>query len=603
MSFLISYQALEKSYNEKPLFANLSLGFCEGEKVGLIGANGSGKSTLLRIFAGEEEPDQGIRSIKKFTRIVYLPQVDRFDEDADVETELRRALSDREMEEHQKYTRVQKIMGLGQFPAPGEIISALSGGWRKRLAICRALIQEPDILFLDEPTNHLDIEGILWLENVLKNASFAFVLVSHDRYFLENITNKIVELGRIYPEGFFKSNGNYSEFLRQRSAFLKTQEDRENRLANVMRQERNWLSHGPKARTTKAKFRIEKAGVLEEELKNIHFRNQQNKRVDFGFDSTGRSTKILLEADNLGISLGGSQLFKNLSIKLKPGTRVGLLGKNGTGKSTLIHLFEQTKRPDEGSIETVDGLKIVTFDQNRKRLNASDRLRTALSPLGDSVVYRGESIHVVTWAKRFLFTPDQLDLPVGRLSGGEQARILIARLMLVPADVLLLDEPTNDLDIPSIEVLEETLLEFPGAMVIVSHDRFFLDRVTDRVIGFDGCGNASIFADHFQWLNACGEKKTEKKEPKAVPKKPEKSITEKKLSVKFKLELEQMEEKILQAEERVSEIESMLQTPLVLNDPALLKEKCEQLREAQERVEALFERWQELEALKASCRS
>ncbi|MBU0994204.1 MAG: ABC-F family ATP-binding cassette domain-containing protein [Proteobacteria bacterium] len=598
MSYLISYQSLEKSYQDLPLFTNLTLGFSEGEKVGLIGANGSGKSTLLKIFAGEVEPDKGVRSMKKHTRVVYLPQIDKFDDENSVEDALFSAMSDMVLEEHQKYTAVQKTIGLGEFTNPDQKTNSLSGGWRKRLAICCSLIRQPDILFLDEPTNHLDIEGILWLETILKNASFSFVLVSHDRYFLENITNKIVELGRLYPEGCLKVNGNYSEFVRKRSEFLKTQKDKESALANVVRQERNWLAHGPKARTTKAKFRIEKAAMLGEELKDIHHRNQQNKTVEFNFDSTNRKTKNLLVATNIGISMGGASLFKNLSFKLKPGTRIGLLGRNGSGKSTLIRILAQSIKPDEGAIETADTLRMVTFDQNRQKLDQEAKLRTALSPAGDAVVYRDRSVHVVTWAKRFLFSPDQLDLPVGRLSGGEQARILIAHLMRQPADILLLDEPTNDLDIPSIEVLEESLSEFPGAVVIVSHDRFFLDRLTDMIIGFDGKGNAGIFADYFQWLEACGTRKPEKKEAKPQPAKKAPTSAEKKFSFKHQYELDRIEETILKAEENVSLLEEDVQNPSIINDPVRMKLCCEKLKDAQEKVEHLYARWQELESYK-----
>ena len=603
MSYLISYQGLTKTYHDRPLFSNLSLGFSEGERVGLIGANGSGKSTLMKIFVDEAEPDDGVRYIKKHTRITYLPQTDRLNQDHTVEEALILALEGRGMEPHLKYTLAGKTMGIGEFADPTQKVHSLSGGWRKRLAICCALITEPDILFLDEPTNHLDIEGILWLESLLKSPPFSFVLVSHDRYLLENVTTAIIELGPIYPDGYLKVKGNYTYFLRQRGQFLKTQKDRESVLANLMRQEQNWLQHGPKARTTKAKFRIDKAAKMGERLKDIHYRNQQNKTVDFNFDATRRKTKNLLWAKNLSMSMGGQALFSGLSLKLTPGTKLGLLGKNGTGKSTLIRILEQVISSDEGHVEIADGLKIVAFDQDRCKLDQEAPLRTALSPEGDAVVYQGRSVHVATWAQRFLFRPDQLDLPVRRLSGGEQARILIADLMRRPADVLLLDEPTNDLDIPSIEVLEESLAEFPGAVVVVSHDRFFLDRLTDGIIGFNGRGNALIYADYLQWIDALTTAQTDIKNKKPSPEKkaarPAPQKAEKKFSYKHQYELDHIEEHIMQAEQTVAELEEKVQNPDIMADPSQLNACCDELKTAQEKVEQLYARWQEIESLKA----
>lgn len=318
-------------------------------------------------------------------------------------------------------------------------------------------------------------------------------MISHDRYFLENCTNRIVELGPQYPEGYIKIDGNYSEFLRRKQSFLEGQANHEAALANRMRRELEWLSRGPKARSTKAKYRKDDAQRLQEELQQVRQRNSQNKTVNIDFSGTERKTKKLLELKGIKKSLGNKILFEDVNLILSPGVRLGLLGRNGTGKSTLLHILQGNLEADSGQIKKAEAVKIVLFDQKREQLNLDHSLRKALSPAGDSVVYRGQSIHVNGWAKRFLFRPDQLETPIGKLSGGEQARILIARLMLQPADILLLDEPTNDLDIPSLEILEESLIDFPGSIVLVTHDRYLLDQVTNRILGLDGEGGVYNF--------------------------------------------------------------------------------------------------------------
>lgn len=591
-TILASITGLSKTFTAQPLFTNISLGFSEGERMGLIGPNGSGKSTLLKIIAGVEDPDQGEIHQRKNIRIVYLPQEERFDPTLTVEKILLAALPE-DVPGADRFQRVQKMASQLEFEDTAATAGTLSGGWRKRLALACALIQEPDLLLLDEPTNHLDLEGILWLEKLLSGVTFAFVLVSHDRVFLENVTNRIVELNRVYPEGYLRVEGSYSTFLDKRESSFAAQEVREQVLSNKVRREIEWLRRGPKARTTKAQARIDSAGQLQSELAEVKSRNAMKQTVGISFDATGRKTKRLLEGLGLGLTLGGRKLFSDLDILLSPGTRLGVMGHNGAGKSSLMHVLHGTLQPDQGTLRRADDLKVVFFDQKREQLNPDDTLRQALAPTGDTVVFQDRALHVVTWAKRFLFRPDQLGLPVSMLSGGERARVLIARLMRTPADVLLLDEPTNDIDIPTLEVLEEGLREFPGAIVLITHDRYLLDTLCDRLLALDGSGEAQWFADHAQWLaarNADG-KADDKPAAKSTKPKPRKN----KLSYGEQRELDVMEEMIFRAEEDELTVRKALEDPEIACNAEKLTTLADQLRQAEEEVARLYRRWDELE--------
>jgi ATP-binding cassette subfamily F protein uup len=590
---LVQCSALSKSYTVSPLFTALTLGFFEGERMGLIGPNGSGKSTLLKILAGIEAPDTGEIIRKRGLRLVYLPQADEFDPELTIEQSLVEALEGRtERLQHMRET-VQR-MGFGELGRP---VGALSGGWRKRLAIARSLIREPDLLLLDEPTNHLDLEGILWLEGLLKKAPFAFVLVSHDRTFLENAANRIVELNRLYPDGLLRVEGGYSAFLEKRAAFVLAQNRQEAALSNKLRREIEWLRRGPKARTTKAKHRIDSAHALQEEWSAVRARTSLDRQARIEFDATGRRTRKLLQATGIALARGGSRLFAGIDLTLSPGSCLGILGPNGSGKSSLLQLLSGELKPDAGSIVRAEGLQIVVFDQKREQLDPARTLKEALCPSGDAVVFQGRQLHVVSWAKRFLFAPDQLPLPVGRLSGGEKSRLLIARLMLQPADILLLDEPTNDIDIPTLDMLEESLMEFRGAIVLITHDRLLLDNLSDRLLCLDGRGAARFFAGHDQWLAAQSEADAQR----ALDRKPLKPAKAKPMRLPYKeqTELNRMENAIEKAEAAASALRLELENPAIASDAARLGELYGQLEEALAKIARLYERWSELEALRA----
>ncbi|HYO13151.1 MAG TPA: ABC-F family ATP-binding cassette domain-containing protein [Thermoanaerobaculia bacterium] len=597
-ALLLSCESLGKGYGARPLFEGLSFGLSEGDRVGLIGPNGSGKSTFLRILAGLEEPDSGSIALRRGTRFGYVPQDPTFPSGKTVEEVLMEALADDPAEEFEKAARAAVILGKTGFGDLSQAVDILSGGWKKRLAIARELVKDPDVLLMDEPTNHLDVEGILWLEDLLRSEPLAFLVVSHDRYFLENVATRMLELDRRYPEGLFQSPGTYSDFLEKRDEILRNQAEYQASLANRVRREVEWLKRGAKARTTKAKGRIQEAERLIAELREMKDRTgpAASARAGIDFDASGRKTKKLLVAHGLAKSFDGRRIVSGLDMKLVPGMKLGLLGPNGSGKTTLLSLLDGTLPPDAGTIERADWLKTVRFEQGRDTLDKTVSLRRALAPEGDSVLYQGRPVHVASWAKRFLFHSEQLDTPVSRLSGGEQARILIARLMLQPADLLILDEPTNDLDIATLEVLEESLQEFPGALVLVTHDRYLLESVSTLVLALDGKGNAEYFADYAQW-----EERRKQPEPAVKPaarpqsSPPKEKTTTKKLSYKDKLEWEAMEEKILEAEDAVAAAQAAVDDPAVATDPAELQARCAALEEARREVERLYARWAELE--------
>jgi ATP-binding cassette subfamily F protein uup len=425
-------------------------------------------------------------------------------------------------------------------------------------------------------------------------------VVSHDRYFLENAATEVAEINRAYPDGMFRAEGAYADFLEKREAFLEAQSEQQAALANRVRREVEWLRRGPKARTGKSRARTDAAHALMGELAEVSARNAKaTTRIDF--TASGRKTRKLIRAEAIAKRLGGRQLFRDLSFSLAPGMRLGLAGPNGSGKTTLLRVLKGEIDADTGMLERADGLRVVYFDQGREQLDPLARLREGLGAHGDSVIYRDRAIHIAGWAKRFLFRPEQLDTPVGRFSGGERARIVIARLMLQPADVLLLDEPTNDLDIPTLEVLEESLTDFPGALVLVTHDRYMLDRVSTVVLGLDGEGGAEVFADYSQWEQARAAKpgrvqpETQTDRPEAYPAAPRK-----KLAYLEAREWERMEQRILEAEQSLEAARAAMQAPEVVSDGLALQQRYAEMQAAEAEVEKLYARWAELEGKKGA---
>jgi ABC transport system ATP-binding/permease protein len=600
---IINAQAIAKAYGASPLFEDISFTVSEGDRIGLIGPNGSGKSTLLGILYGGIEPDSGVVAVRRHTRLSYVIQDSQFATGETVRSVVMKALERSAVPEAERAGRLFETLGRASFEDFDAHAASLSGGWRKRLAIAEALVQQPDVLLLDEPTNHLDLEGIEWLEELLRAETFACVVVSHDRYFLENVATQTVELSRAYPGGLLRVPGNYSTFLVQKEEFLRAQEKHQEALENRVRTEIEWLRRGPKARATKAKARIDNANRLITELADLNTRTRTaSAKIDFL--ATDRKTKRLVELENVRYEIGGRTLFADLDFIFTAGKRVGLVGPNGSGKTTLLRLLRGELQPTSGEIRRADFLRVVYFDQNRV-LDPDVTLRRALAPDSDAVVYQDRVVHVASWAARFLFTGDQLNQPVGRLSGGERARVLIAQLMLQPADLLLLDEPTNDLDIPTLEILEESLLEYTGALVLVTHDRYMLDRVSTMVLGLDGRGGAESFADYLQWEewqaqssqparaeNGRGENDGS---PMAKPAKAAESSGKKKLSYLEAREFATIEQRIAQAEETLQQKRAAAEDPSIASDAARLLKAHAELEEAQQTVDELYSRWAELE--------
>jgi ATP-binding cassette subfamily F protein uup len=578
MALLLSCQNLSKQFGATILFQNVSLTVEEGQRLGLIGPNGAGKSTLLKILSGAEESDAGEVALRRGVKIASVPQ----DPEFGLETKVGDFVSSD-----------NPWFGMAGFRDPEVRTATLSGGWRKRLAIAAGCGQGPDLLFLDEPTNHLDLEGIVWLERSLRQAPFACVLISHDRYFLENTATHVAELNAAYPDGIFRVEGNYTKFLERREQYFEAERRRKEGLEAVVRREMEWLGRKARARTRKSQARIDSAHALIAELDEMEQRERvSSAKIDFS--ASDRQTKRLVEFEKVEKSLGGRQLFAKLDLVLAPGRNLGIAGANGAGKSTLLKLITGELQPDAGVIKRAEHLRIVYFDQNREQLDPAWSLKQALCPAGDSVIYQDRTLHVNAWAKRFLFETEQLPQPVGRLSGGERARVHIARLMLQPADVLLLDEPTNDLDIPTLGVLEESLEDFAGALVLVTHDRYLLDKISTQVLGLDGTGGARLYADYSQFEDELAEQK--KGAPKAVATGSAKAeAPKKKLSYKDQLEYDGIEGRIHEAEAKVEAKKAEAAAPEVASDHLRIQAVYLEIEALEMEVAALYHRWAELE--------
>ncbi|HEX6765481.1 MAG TPA: ABC-F family ATP-binding cassette domain-containing protein [Polyangiaceae bacterium] len=608
MSPLVSVRELSHRFGARPLFSGVSFTLSEGERAGLIGPNGAGKSTLLSILAGALAPDRGEVSRKSGLRVATVEQVPTLT-GATVREAVRAGLRPHPGETDPE-ARISEWLNRLELD-PDAPIERLSGGWKKRVAFGKALVSEPELLLLDEPTNHLDVESILWLERLLANATFATLTVTHDRLFLQRVSTRILELSPRNAGGLLDVAGDYATFVEVKEQTIAAQELREDKLRNTLRRETEWLRRGAAARTTKQRARIQRAGSLADEVAELGARNRTDTAaLDFqSSDENDNKKRRLIEARGIGKRRGERTLFEGVDLFISPRTRLGLIGPNGCGKTTLLSVLLGKETPTSGEILSADGLRVAYFEQNRESLDPERTAAETVSPEGDYVHFRGSHLHRHGYLERFLFRPEQMAQPVKSLSGGEQSRLLIAQLMLTTANVLVLDEPTNDLDLGTLTVLEEALESFDGAVLLVTHDRYFLDQVTTELIAFHTRpgeeGRVTKLIGLEQWeawhktqtapraksASAASETKPATLEPNRAPGK-------KKLSFKDQRDFDTIEARIVEAEEKLRALEAECARPEVVSNAARLVELDAGMSAARAEVDRLYARWAELDAIR-----
>jgi ATP-binding cassette subfamily F protein uup len=609
MAVLVSVHNLRKAFAARPLFENITFAIESGERIGLIGPNGAGKSTLLKILAQQTSADEGTVSFQRGLRIGYLEQVPSLKPGSTVmEVALEGAAAWGDPHDWECMSVAQEQLSKlaldGQYGiGPESKVDQLSGGWKKRVALARELSRKPDLFLLDEPTNHLDVESILWLEDLLAHAPFATLTITHDRLFLQRVANRILELDRRNPGGLLSIAGDYAHYLESKEQLMAAQEKREVVLKNTLRRETEWLRRGAKARTTKQQARIQRHGELSDEVSELGVRNQQ-KVAKLDFSGADKNPKRLIEARKISKSYGDRVIFRDVSLMVGPGSRIGILGPNGCGKSTLIRALTGREAQDEGEILRADGLNVAYFEQNRDALDPSLSVLKTICPDGEFVDYRGRKMHVRGYLDRFLFSPGQMEMAVGKLSGGEQSRILLARLMLKEANVLVLDEPTNDLDMETLGVLEDCLTEFSGAVILVTHDRYFLDQVAQKILAFNAfdlkSGKIEVFEGLGQWEpwheeQAQLAKSRAKAELAAAKKAAAAPAKKRKLSFNEQREFDSMESNIHEAEARLEKLTAESLLPENAANAVRQGELARDMAAAQAEVDRLYARWSELE--------
>jgi ATP-binding cassette subfamily F protein uup len=620
-AILLSAQGLSAAFGARPLFDGVSFTVEEGDRIGLIGPNGAGKSTLLRILADTAAGEQtlaGQVSRRRGLRVGLLEQVPRFAAGATVGSVIAGGApqADADWEQARDAETVMAKLGLsgaasGPGITPATPVAALSGGWQKRLALARELARQPDLLLLDEPTNHLDVESIEWLERLLAGSRFATITVTHDRFFLQRVATRILELDRRNAGGLLAVAGDYGAYVRVKAETMHAQERRETVLRNTLRRETEWLRRGAAARTSKQQARIARAGQLADEVAELETRN--TKRVaDLEFAGAERRPRRLIEARGVGKRYGERTIFAGVDLHVGPGSRVGLLGPNGCGKSTLLRVLLGEEPPSDGTVLRADGLAVAYFAQGRDALDPARTVANTVCPDGDYVSFRGARVHVRGYLDRFLFSPDQCDMAVGKLSGGEQSRLLLAQLMLREAQVLVLDEPTNDLDLATLSVLEETLSEFDGAVLLVSHDRYFVDQVATLILAFDVKRDGARvipFASLAQWeawrAEAAAAAQAEARAASASAAKPRAADPSppavpaggrRRLGYLEQREYDAIEANIAAAEAALAAAVADSERPENASDGAKLVELLALAAERQAEVDRLYARWAELDA-------
>lgn len=614
MSAYIQLDAISKTFGLDPLFEGLTAQIHKGDKIGIVGPNGAGKSTLLKLIFGDLAHDEGQIIKRKNLRLAFVHQELPLAEDLLVQDAVEDHLATTYHAGAEASLQAAKAISVTRLAVEGRTVGQLSGGEKKRIAIACALIGEPDLILLDEPTNHLDLAGILWLEKLLADPHLTFLVVSHDRYFLDRTIATTWEISSLYEGGLFVSAGNYTKFVTAKDDYLAASSKQLAALTQKAKREQEFLRAGVKARTTKARYRIDAAYALFEQRAALNERLKKDT-AQLAFGDSKRKTKKLLTIEELGHGYDGEQLFSDLDLIIQKGDRIGVVGPNGCGKSTLLKIIMGQQQAAKGSIAEAPQLQKSYFDQHKQQLDLSDTVKGILSDGDEKVVVMGREVHVMSYAARFLFTREQLDHPVSTLSGGEKARLMASKLLRQTADILILDEPTNDLDLDTLGVLEDSLKAFTGAIVMVSHDRYFLEQVCTSILGYDGEGRFRQYGDYRQWQKhyAAGLKKSQPKSAtdkgssssssssspssgasndqaaKGEPKK------KKKLSYMAQREFDAMEETIAEAEAKVEELSEATQAIDPGKDSLKYQEAFAQLEQAQQQVQKLYDRWAELE--------
>lgn len=616
---LITAKELSVHFGEQVILDETSLTIHDNDRIGLVGRNGAGKSTFLKIVTGLFSPDSGNVEKRKNLEIGFLSQEFTLDETKTVyenvfsgagkivslldQYEKLPFESEKRMELEEKITAlngwnienlISTLLNSLNAPEKDKTVALLSGGEKRRVALCRALISHPDLLILDEPTNHLDTDSIEWIENFLSNYKGACIFVTHDRYFLDRIANRIVEL---HNGKFYSHQGNYTEFLLNKAEREAIAEAEEKKRQNFLRRELEWVRRGPKARTSKSKSRLDKFHEVASQESMDY-----DVDVEMLIPPPGRLGNSVLDVVHLEKSLGGKKLFSELNFQFKAGERLGIVGKNGTGKTTLLRCLLNEMEIDNGKIEVGDNTEFNYIDQSRLTLNDEDTVVEAVGEGNNFIKFGNQQLTVWSYLKRFLFTDDRINTLVGRLSGGEKSRLTLANILKKGGNFLILDEPTNDLDLPTLRVLEETLINFKGCVIVVSHDRYFLNRVCTSILAFEGDGKTYLSDGNYDYYL---QKRKERQKPEEKSVKPEKDkagkvkTQKKKLKWKEEKELETIEEDIMNAEAEVERIETMFSaSDFYEKHSDKINELNEELAQAKEKVQTLYSRWEELEEMK-----
>ena len=603
MTTFLTLQNAELAFGDQPLLDHADLTIVDGERIGVIGRNGTGKSSLLKVVAGQDKLDDGSRTVMDGLVIAYVEQEPFLPPAQNIlESLIERGKFNDVADEQEKWKKIARLEEyLHRFGLKSDqALQGTSGGEKKRAALALAFAIQSDLLLLDEPTNHLDIDGILILEELIKNEyrnSKSLMVITHDRAFLDSVSTRIVELDR----GILRSYpGNFDSYESRKEQELMAEDIARRKFDKFWAQEEVWIRKGIEARRTRNEGRVRRLERLREERAA---RRDRLGQINLNIDAGMKSGKIVAELENVSLSFGDKTIVKNLNFKLLRGDRLGLVGHNGVGKSTLISLILGKREPDSGTVKLGTNLQIAYFDQLRAQLDPNKTVAETISPGSEWIEIGGSKKHVMAYLGDFLFPPRRANVPVSNLSGGERNRLLLARLFALPANLLVLDEPTNDLDIDSLELLEQTLQTYPGTLILVSHDRRFLDNVVTEVLAPEGKGLWREYVGGYsdwQHYKPKEEPIEKKEEPDAKPVSRKPRQTKIKLTYKENKELESLPEQLMQLEAQRDALLAAMSAPdyYTTHSAQEIKEQNETVQQLEEQINLGYQRWEELEEKK-----